>query len=110
MTSDTTAAVQRYLDEIANLHDEAPAEPIVRELLATAVDRLYLLCRTLLFRSYPGLARPPLSLRTEELLDAVVERLFKAMREVRRKPVRKFFALANNHLRWELNDISRRLR
>src|SRR5262245_33984439 len=109
MTSDTTAAVQRYLDELANLHDEAPAEPIVRELLATAVDRLYLLCRTLLFRSYPRLARPPLSLRTEEMLDAVVERLIKAMREVRPKTVRQFFALANQHMRWELNDLARRL-
>src|SRR5262249_45950701 len=75
MSGDTTAAVQRYLDELANLHGETPAEPIVRALLAAAVDRLHLLCRTLLFRSYPRLARPPLNLQTEEMLDAVVERL-----------------------------------
>jgi len=109
MSGDTTAAVQRYLDELANLRGEAPAEPIVRELLATAVDRLHLLCRTLLFRSYPRLTRPPLSLQTEEMLDAVVERLHKAMREVRPPTVRQFFALANQHMRWELNDLARRL-
>jgi len=109
MSGNTTAAVQRYLDELANLHGEAPAEPIVRELLATAVDRLHLLCRTLLFRSYPRLARPPLSLQTEEMLDAVVERLLKAMREVHPPTVRQFFALANQHMRWELNDLARRL-
>jgi RNA polymerase sigma factor (sigma-70 family) len=109
MSGDTTAAVQRYLDELANLHGEAPAEPIVRQLLATAVDRLHLLCRTLLFRSYPRLARPPLSLQTEEMLDAVVERLLKAMRKVRPPTVRQFFALANRHMRWELNDLARRL-
>src|SRR5258705_10982143 len=109
MTGDTTAAAQRYLDELANFQGEAPAEPIVRELLATAVDRLHLLCRTLLFRSYPRLARPPLSLQTEEMLDAVVERLLKAMREVRPPTVRQFFALANQHMRWELNDLARRL-
>jgi len=109
MSGDTTAAVQRYLDELANLHGDKPAEPIVRELLATAVDRLHLLCRSLLFRSYPRLARPPLSLQTEEMLAAVVERLLKAMREVRPPTVRQFFALANQHMRWELNDLARRL-
>jgi RNA polymerase sigma-70 factor (ECF subfamily) len=109
MSGDTTAAVQRYLDELADLHGEAPAEPIVRELLATAVDRLHLLCRTLLFRSYPRLARPPLGLQTEEMLSAVVERLLKAMRQVRPQTVRQFFALANQHMRWELNDLARRL-
>src|SRR6476660_8126315 len=109
MSGDTTAAVQRYLDELANLHGEAPAEPIVRQLLATAVDRLHLLCRTLLFRSYPRLARPPLGLQTEEMLSAVVARLLKAMREVRPPTVRQFFALANQHMRWELNDLARRL-
>jgi len=109
MSGDTTAAVQRYLDELANLNGEAPAEPIVRQLLATAVDRLHLLCRTLLFRSYPRLARPPLSLQTDEMLDAVVERLLKAMRKVRPPTVRQFFALANQHMRWELNDLARRL-
>src|SRR5258705_7742802 len=109
MTGDTTAAAQRYLDELANFQGEAPAEPVVRELLATAVDRLHLLCRTLLFRSYPRLVRPPLSLETEEMLSAVVERLLKALRGVRPGTVRQFFALANQHMRWELNDLARRL-
>jgi RNA polymerase sigma-70 factor (ECF subfamily) len=105
----TTAAVQRYLDELANLHGNMPAEPVVRALLGRAVDRLHLLCRTLLLRSYPRLTRPPLSLQTEEMLSAVVERLMKAMREVRPGTVRQFFALANQHMRWELNDLARRL-
>lgn len=39
----------------------------------------------------------------------MVERLLKAMREVRPEGVRQFFALANRHMRWELNDLARRL-
>jgi RNA polymerase sigma-70 factor (ECF subfamily) len=102
----TTAAVQRYLDELAQ---DSPAEPVVRALLDRAVRRLHLLCATLLHRSYPRLAQPPLSLQADELLGAVAERLLKAMREVRPRTVRQFFALANQHMRWELNDLARRL-
>jgi RNA polymerase sigma-70 factor (ECF subfamily) len=102
----TTAVVQRYLDELAGT---APPEPIVRALLERAVRRLHLLCATLLYRSYPRLTQPPLNLQTEELLSAVTERLLKAMREVRPTGVRQFFALANQHMRWELNDLARRL-
>jgi RNA polymerase sigma-70 factor (ECF subfamily) len=43
------------------------------------------------------------------MLGAVVERLLKAMRAVRPRTVREFFALANQHMRWELNDLARRL-
>jgi RNA polymerase sigma factor (sigma-70 family) len=39
----------------------------------------------------------------------VVERLIKAMRGYRPQTVRHFFALANQHMRWELNDLARRL-
>jgi RNA polymerase sigma-70 factor (ECF subfamily) len=102
----TTAVVQRYLDELAG---NAPAEPIVRDLLDRAVRRLHLLCATLLHRSYPRLTYPPLNLQTDELLGAVAERLLKAMREARPRTVRQFFALANLHMRWELNDLARRL-
>ena len=105
----TTVVVQRYLDELAGLKGDAPAEPVVRALLASAVDRLHLLCTALLFRSYPRLTRPPLNLRADELLSSVVERLLRAMREVRPQTVRQFFALANRHMRWELNDRARRL-
>jgi RNA polymerase sigma-70 factor (ECF subfamily) len=105
----TTAAVQRYLDELADLRGDTPAEPVVRDLLATAVNRLQILCSSLLFRSYPRLTRPPLNLQADEMLSAVVERLIKAMREVRPGTVRQFFALANQHMRWELNDLCRRL-
>jgi RNA polymerase sigma-70 factor (ECF subfamily) len=102
----TTAVVQRYLDE---LEGDSPAEPIVRALLDRAVRRLHLLSATLLHRNYPRLTQPPLNLEVEELLSAVTERLLKAMREVRPQSVRQFFALANQHMRWELNDLARRL-
>jgi RNA polymerase sigma-70 factor (ECF subfamily) len=105
----TTAVVQRFLDELAGVKGDAPAEPIVRALLGSAVDRLHLLCTTLLFRSYPRLTRPPLNLQADELLSSVVERLLKAMRAVHPQTVRQFFALANQHMRWELNDLARRL-
>jgi RNA polymerase sigma factor (sigma-70 family) len=102
----TTAVVQRYLDELAG---DTPAEPLVRALLDRAVRRLHLLCITLLRRSYPRLMQPPLNLQADELLGAVAERLLKAMREARPRSVRQFFALANQHIRWELNDLARRL-
>jgi RNA polymerase sigma factor (sigma-70 family) len=105
----TTVVVQRFLNELAGVKGDSPAEPIVRALLASAVDRLHLLCTTLLFRSYPRLTEPPLNLQADEMLSAVVERLLKAMREVRPQTVRQFFALANQHMRWELNDLARRL-
>jgi RNA polymerase sigma factor (sigma-70 family) len=105
----TTIVVQRYLDELAGLSGDAPAEPVIRALIELSVDRLRLLCSTLLLRSYPRLTRPPLNLETDELLSSVVDRLLKALREVRPTTVRQFFALANRHLRWELNDLARRL-
>jgi len=102
----TTAAVQRYLDALAG---EAPAEPIIKALLDRSVRRLHHLCAALLYRSYPRLTRPPLNLQTDELLSALVERLLKALREVRPGTVRQFFALAGQHMRWELTDLARRL-
>src|SRR4051794_2065313 len=102
----TTAAVQRYLDALAG---EAPAEPIVRALLDRAVRRLHHLCAALLHRSYPRLTHPPLNLHADEVLGAVVERLLKALRQARPGTVRQFFALACQHMRWELNDLARRL-
>lgn len=107
--SRTTSAIQAYLDALGALDGEVPAQPVVRELLARSVDRLDVLCGSLLHRSYPRLTRPPLNLRTEELLGAVVERLLKAMNSVRPGNVRQFFAIANRHMRWELNDLARRL-
>src|SRR5262245_128082 len=102
----TTVAVQAYLDELAG---GAPPAPVVRALLDRSAERLHMLCSTLLFQSYPRLTRPPVNLRSEEMLSAVVERLLKAMREVRPENVRQFFGLANRHMRWELNDMARRL-
>ena len=102
----TTAIVQRYLNELAA---DSPAEPIVRALLDGAVRRLHLLCATLLYRSYPRLTQPPLNVQADELLGAVEERLLMALREARPRTVRELFALANQHMRWELNDLARRL-
>ncbi len=105
----TTIAVENYLGELANLDGNSPAEPVVRALIDRSVKRLHLLCHSLLARSYPRLMRPPLNLQAEELLSSVVDRLLKAMREVRPSTVRQFFGLANQHMRWELNDLARRL-
>jgi RNA polymerase sigma factor (sigma-70 family) len=102
----TTAVVQRYLEE---LDGDAPAEPIVRSLLDRSAHRLRVLCANLLYRGYPRLMQPPVNLQPDELLGAVVERLLKALRAARPQTVRDFFALANQHMRWELNDLARRL-
>ena len=102
----TTAVVERYLGE---LNGDSPAEPIIRVLLDRAVLRLQRICATLLHRDYPRLTRPPLNLQADELLGAVVERLLKALRQIRPRTVREFFALAGQHMRWELNDMARRL-
>ncbi|HYT88126.1 MAG TPA: sigma-70 family RNA polymerase sigma factor [Gemmataceae bacterium] len=102
----TTAVVQRYLDLLAG---DTPAEPVIRALLERSTRRLQLLCANLLHRGYPRLTRPPLSLQPDEVLGGVVERLLKAIRAIRPQTVRQFFALANQHMRWELNDLARRL-
>jgi RNA polymerase sigma factor (sigma-70 family) len=102
----TTAVVQRYLDELGG---DTPAEPVIRELLGRATGRLEWLCTSFLYRSYPRLTRPPLNLQPDELLGGVVERLLKSLDAVRPRTVRQFFALANQHIRWELNDLARRL-
>ncbi|MDB5348510.1 MAG: sigma-70 family polymerase sigma factor [Schlesneria sp.] len=102
----TTAVVQRYLEALAG---DGPAEPVVRLLLDRAVCRLQQLCATVLYRGYPRLTRPPLNLQADEILGALVERLLKALREARPATVRQFFALAGQHMRWELNDLARRL-
>src|SRR4051812_44578980 len=100
------AVAQRSRDGFAGA---APAEPVVRALLDGAVRRLHQLCATLLHRDYPRLTLPPMNLQSDEMLGAVVERLLKALRETRPATVRQFFALASQHMRWELNDLARRL-
>jgi RNA polymerase sigma factor (sigma-70 family) len=107
--SETTAAIQRYLNELAGVQGDSPVEPIVSALLARSAQRLHELCASLLYRSYPRLTRPPYSVQAEEVLSAVVERLLKALREARPQTVRQFFALTNQHMRWEMNDLARRV-
>ena len=102
----TTVVIQRYLDALPG---DTAAEPVVRELLERAVGRLRLLCATLLYKSYPRLTRPPVNLETDELLGGVVAGLLTALRTTRPPTVRQFFALANQHMRWQLNDLARRL-
>jgi RNA polymerase sigma-70 factor (ECF subfamily) len=102
----TTVAVQRYLDELAG---QASADGFVRALLERAVHRLHQLCASLLYGRYPRLTRPPLNLQVDEMLSGVVERMLKALREIRPATTRQFFALAGQHMRWELNDTARRL-
>ena len=105
----TTAALQEYLGVLAGMRTDSPADPIVRALLSRSVRRLHMLCASLLYRKYPRLTQPPLNLQAEELLSALVERLLKSLEKARPQNVRQFFGLANQHMRWELNDLARRL-
>jgi len=102
----TTAVIQRYLDALPG---DGDAEPAVRALLERAVGRLRLLCASLLYRSYPRLTRPPVNLEADELLGGVVAALLTALRATRPPTVRQFFGLACQHMRWQLNDLARRL-
>jgi len=102
----TTVIIQHYLDALPG---DAAAEPLIRELLEQAVGRLRLLCAKFLYKSYPRLTRPPVNLETDELLGSVVAGLLTALRTTRPQTVRQFFALANQHMRWQLNDLARRL-
>jgi hypothetical protein len=87
----TTAVVQRYLDE---LDRDSASEPIVRAMLERSVRRLHLLCATLLHRSYPRLAQPPLNLQSDELLGAVAERPLRALREARPRTLRELLGVS----------------
>jgi RNA polymerase sigma-70 factor (ECF subfamily) len=102
----TTVVIQRYLEALPG---DTAAEPIVRELLERAVGRLRLLCATHLYKSYQRLARPPVNPEADELLGGVVAGLLTALRSTRPATVRRFFALASQHMRWQLNDLARRL-
>jgi RNA polymerase sigma-70 factor (ECF subfamily) len=102
----TTVTIQRYLDALPG---DTATEPVIRELLEHAVSRLRLLCTTLLYKSYPRLTRPPVNLEPDELLGDVVAGLLTALRKTRPPTVRRFFALANQHMRWQLNELARRL-
>lgn len=105
----TTAVVQGYLDELNEMPRASTAEPLISALLDRAVRRLYHLSAALLHRNYSRLTRPPLGVEVDEVLGAVTERLLKALRAIQPRTVRGFFALANQHIRWELNDLALRL-
>ncbi|HEY5768531.1 MAG TPA: hypothetical protein VIS71_01680 [Terrimicrobium sp.] len=99
----TTVIIQRHLDALPG---DTAAEPIVREPLKQAAGRL---CTTLLYKSYPRLTRPPVNLETDELLGGIVSRAAHGPADDPPPTVRRFFALANQHMRWQLNDLARRL-
>ena len=48
-------------------------------------------------------------MQADERLGAIAERLLKALRAARPRTGRPSFALANQPMRWELNDLARRL-
>src|SRR5262249_1431932 len=98
--------IQRSLDA---LPADPAADPIVRELLDRAVRRLHALSAAMLYRKYPRLTHPPLNLDADELLGGVVAGLLTALRTIRPTTVRQFFALATQHMRWQLNDLARLL-
>ncbi len=102
----TTAVVQRYLEE---LDGDAPRRTDRPSAFGPVGASTPGALRNLLYRGYPRLMQPPVNLQPDELLGAVVERLLKALRDARPRNVREFFALANQHMRWELNDLARRL-
>ena len=102
----TTVVIQRYLDALSG---DTTAEPIIRELLERAVGRLRLLCGTFLYKNYPRLTRSPVNLETDELLGGIVAGLLTSMRTTHPPTVRRFFAVANQHIHWQLYDLDRRL-
>ena len=102
----TTVIIQRYLDALPG---DTAAEPMIRELLERAAGRLRVLSATFLYKRYPRFTRPPVNLEPDELLGDVVARLLTSLRTTRPPTVRQFFALANQHMRWQLNDLARRL-
>ena len=81
----------------------------MRALVDRSVRRLLQLCAKLLNRNYSRLSLPPLNLQPDEILSPVVESLLKAMRSVRPQTAYHFFGLVNQRMRWELNDLARRL-
>ena len=50
-----------------------------------------------------------MNLEADELFDGLVAGLLTALRKTRPPTVRRFFALANQHMRWQLNDLAHRL-
>ena len=106
---DADAGLQRCLNRLTQTADEAEARKIVREAISVAAGQILSLCQVTLTRHYPRLAKGPFNVHADELLGAVTERLIKAMRNVRPKYVREFFALVMKHIRWELNEMARQL-
>lgn len=108
-TGDTNAVIQGCLNRLAGAADDSDTRQIVRELLSVAAGPIQLLCGSTLSRYYPRLAKSPFNVEPDDLVGAIVERLIKAMRNVRPAQVCEFFALTMKHIRWELNGLVREL-
>ena len=108
-TEDTNTAIQGCLNRLADAADNSDTHQIVRELLSVAAGPILSLCGSTLNRRYPRLAKGPFNVEPDDLVGAVVERLIKAMRNVRPAQVNEFFALTMKHIRWELNGLVREL-
>jgi len=103
----TTAVVQGYLDELAG---DRTAEPVIRALLEQAAHRLHELCAALAAPELPAPdAATPQPPGGGNAWRGGSSGLLKALRQVRPGTVRQFFALASQHMRWELNEMARRL-
>ncbi len=102
----TTAVVQRYLDELAG---DAPAEPIVRALLGPVGPPAPGALRQPAVPGLPTFEQPPVNLQPDELLAPWLNGCSRPCGPPVPRPCDEFFALANQHMRWELNDLARRL-
>ena len=102
----TTAVIQRCLDA---LQGDAPAEPLVRDLLERAVGRLRLSVRHAPAPELPAADAAAVEPGNRRIARRRGGRAAQGPAEVRPQTVRQFFALANQHMRWQLNDLARRL-
>jgi RNA polymerase sigma factor (sigma-70 family) len=103
----TTLVIQEYLNR---LPAKGPQRALaIQSLLERAAKRLKLLCTGMLHKRYPRLTEPPLNLDSEEMLGGVVARLLTAMKNIQPRTTRELFALATQHMVWELNALARRL-
>lgn len=107
MRDNTTAILQVHLDNLSRVEAGNEVQDRLRLLIEESTSRLCRLCTNTLHRKYPRLTRPPLNLHTDELLSTVVERLLKALKEVRPTTVRQYFGIASQHVRWQLNEFAR---
>lgn len=97
--TELTGQTNRLLDLLRT--DDPKAR---NRLIGHADERLRLLTRKML-REFPGVKRWE---QTDDVLQAALLRLCKALSEVKPESPRHFWNLAAQHIRWELLDLARR--